>query len=147
MKRSFSIILMAALLASPGSVLAQDIPQAASALGLSDIQIREKSRAEYGQRIHGTLPGGARVEVDIDGKGVIEDIEARGNDLFPIADIRSLVPAAVVESASWPADAQLEKIEFESDGRVEIEGRLADGREFEAEFAADGRLLDFDSDS
>ena len=37
-------------------------------------------------------------------------------------------------------------IEFEDDGRIEIEGRLSDGREFEAEFAADGRVLDFDTD-
>jgi len=39
----------------------------------------------------------------------------------------------------------LEKIEF-GDGRIGIEGRLANGRELDAEFAADGSLLDFDTD-
>jgi hypothetical protein len=146
MKRAVSILAIAASLAAPGIAFAQDLPPSVDELRLTDIQIREKPVAKYGRRILGTLPSGARVEIDLDGRNAIEDIEARGKELFPVAEIRSLVPAPILGNTSWPTDARLEKIEFESDGRVEIEGRLADGREFEAEFAADGQLLDFDTD-
>jgi hypothetical protein len=146
MKRVLLMTVLAAALAYTGTLAAQELPQPVTGLGLTDIQIREKPRAEYGRNVYGTLPGGARVKIDLDGKGIIEDIEARGRELFPIAAIRSLVPAEVLKNTSWPADATLEKIEFKRDGRVEIEGRLADGRKFDAEFSADGRLTDFDTD-
>lgn len=146
MRYIFPIVVIAACLATPGIAVAQDLPQAVIDLDLTDIQIREKPHAEYGRRVRGTLPSGSRVEVDLDGDEMIEDIEARGNDLFPVEDIHSLIPTPITGNESWPADARLEKIEFESNGRLEIEGRLADGHEFDAEFAADGRLLDFDID-
>lgn len=146
MKRTTSILAIAACFATLGVAVAQNLPKAVTDLGLTEIQIREKPKAEYGRRVAGVLPSGARVEVDLNSDELIEDVESRGNDLFPISEIYSLVPVAVVENASWPADARLEKIEFERDGRIEIEGRLSDGREFDAEFAADGRMLDFDTD-
>lgn len=146
MKRILLATVLAAGLAHPGMPAAQELPQSVMGLGLSDIQIRQKPRVEYGRDVYGTLPGGARVEIELDRNGAIEDIKAREGRLFPIAAIRSLVPAPVLGSPSWPADATLERIEFERDGRIEIEGRLADGRKFEAEFAADGRLIDFDTD-
>lgn len=146
MKRSFPIIAIAACLATPGIAIAQNLPKSVTDLGLTDIQIREKPHAEYGRRVRGTMPGGSRVEVDLDGDDAIEDIEARGSGFFPIADIHGLIPAPVIANKSWPADAKLEKIEFENGGRIEIEGRLSDGREFDAEFDADGRMLDFDTD-
>lgn len=146
MEKTLPILAIVACLALPGVAAAQDLPRSVTDLGLTDIQIREKPNPEYGRRVRGNLASGSLVEVDLNGNDVIEDIEARANDFFPIADIQALIPEAVSSSPSWPADAVLEKIEFESDGRIEIEGRLVDGREFEAEFAADGRLLDFDTD-
>jgi hypothetical protein len=146
MNRILSILAIAGSLAATDMASAQDLPQSVNDLRLTDIEIREKPVAKYGRRVLGTLPGGARIEIELDGKNAIEDIEARGSGLFPISEIRDLVPAPVRDSPGWPADAQLEKIEFESDGRVEIEGRLVDGREFEAEFSAEGLLLDFDTD-
>ncbi|RJE86414.1 hypothetical protein [Paracoccus onubensis] len=146
MRYAFRIVILAACLASPGIGFAEDLPQAVVDLDLTNIEIREKPHAEYGRRVNGTLPGGSVVEIDLNGDDVIEDIEARGNDLFAPADIRALIPAEIMENESWPADARFEKIEFESDGRIEIEGRLADGREFDAEFAADGRMIEFDTD-
>lgn len=146
MKYTLPALVMAACLTCSGMVIAQDLPQTVIDLGLTDIQIREKPNPEYGRRVAGMLPSGARVEVDLNSRNEIDDIEARGNALFPAADIRGLVPAAVLQNEAWPTDAKLEKIEFERDGRVEIEGRLASGQEFDAEFAADGRVLEFDTD-
>ncbi|HHX81591.1 MAG TPA: hypothetical protein GX696_01235 [Pseudomonadaceae bacterium] len=146
MRHTFSIGIFASCLAASGMSIAQELPQAVADLGLEDVQIREKQRAEYGSRVRGTLPSGARIEIDLDQDGMIEDIEARGNDLFPVADIQSLIATTITENSMWPADAQLEEIEFERDGIVDIEGRLANGNEFDASFAADGRLLDFDTD-
>lgn len=146
MKRLLLSIFVAAGIAVPGLAAAQTLPEPVATLGLSDVEFRQKPRVEYGSYVYGTLPGGARIEIELDRDGAIEEIEARGRGLFPVAEIRSLIPAPVLENASWPADAMLEKIEFERNGRLEIEGLLADGREFEAEFAADGRLIDFDID-
>lgn len=146
MKHIFQSVVIATCLTIPGFGFAQDLPQAVIDLDLTDIEIREKPHAEYGRRVRGTLPGGSLVEVDLTGDDMIEDIEARGSDLFPLTSIGGLVPPAVTDHETWPADARLEKIEFESDGRIEIEGRLADGRMFDAEYAADGRMVEFDTD-
>lgn len=146
MKHTLPVLAMAASLALPGLAVAQELPQAVKELRLGDVEIREKPVASYGRRVRGTLPDGARIEVDLNGKDAIEDIEARGKALFPVAAIRGLVPAAILANTSWPADAQLKKIEFEDDGRVELEGRLSNGQSFEAEFAADGLLLEFDTE-
>ncbi|MCV3242247.1 hypothetical protein [Mesorhizobium sp. ZC-5] len=141
-----TIVTVAACLVTLGSAAAQDLPQSVTDLGVTDIQIHEKPRAEYGRNVLGTLPDGSQVKIDLDRNGVIKEIEARGNGLFPVTAIKSLIPAPVAENKSWPADARLEKIEFESAGRIEIEGRLSDGREFDAEFAVDGLMTDFDTD-
>lgn len=66
--------------------------------------------------------------------------------LFPIAEIRSLIPPAVMGGVSWLGNSKLRKFEFERDGRIDVDGRLGDGRTFEAEFSEDGRLIDFDTD-
>lgn len=145
MKRALLTAAVAAL-AFPSLLAAQDLPESVTALGLTDIQFREKPRSEYGRDVHGTLPGGARVEIELDRDDRIEEIEAKGTGLFPVSEIRSLIPAAVLSNSSFPADATLEKIEFERNGRIEIEGRLASGREFEAEFAGDGTLIELDVD-
>ena len=146
MRCTFLTVAIAACFASLGVAIAQDLPQAVTDLGLTNIEIHKKPRPEYGRNVHGTLPGGSRVEIDLDRNNVIKEIEARGDGLFPVSAVQSLVPASVTKNASWPADARLEKIEFESAGRIEIEGRLADGRKFDAEFAADGLMIDFDAD-
>lgn len=146
MKHILQSVVIMSCLAVPGFGFAQDLPQAVVDLGLTDMEIREKPRAEYGRRVRGALPGGSLVEIDLTGDDMIEDIEARGNDLFPLASIGGLVPTEVTEHETWPADAELEKIEFENDGRIEIEGRLADGRMFDAEYAADGSVIEFDID-
>jgi len=145
--RKFLIPLtLAASLAVPGVPAAQDLPANVLGIGLTDIQIHEKKQAHYGRTVLGTLPGGTRVEIDLDRHGGIEEVETRGRGLFPIAEIRSLIPDAVATHGSFPADASLEKIEFEHDGRIEMEGRLANGRKFDAEFTASGELIEFDTD-
>src|SRR3546814_11671110 len=136
MRCTFPMGVIAACLATPGIAVARDLPQAITDLGLTDIQIREKPNVEYGRRVGGTLPGGSRVEVDLDGNDVIADIEARWDDLFPAADIRGLVPAPVIGNATWPADARPVHIVFEWRARYEIDVRLSHWRELEAQFTA-----------
>ena len=91
MRYAFPTVVLAACLAIPGVAVAKDLPRAVTDLGLTDIQIHEKPNAKYGRRVLGTLASGSRVEIDLDGDDGIEDVEARGKDLFPIAAIRSLV--------------------------------------------------------
>src|SRR3546814_10477158 len=121
MRCTFPMVVIAACLATPGIAVARDLPQAITDLGLTDIQIREKPNVEYGRRVGGTLPGGSRVEVDLAGNDVIEDIEARGHDIFPAAAIRGLVPAPVTGNASWRREPRLAQIETEREGRRAIE--------------------------
>lgn len=144
MIRKIAALSLTATLALPGLALAQ-APDAPALLGLTDVQTREKPRAEYGSDLTGTLPGGAVVKVELDADGRIEEVESRGA-FFPIGAVDALVPEAVRNHAQWPKEATLDKIEFDRDGRIEIDGLLADGREFDAEFAADGQLIEFDTD-
>jgi len=133
-------------LASPGLLHAQNLPSAVTGLDLQDVTVRQKPRVEYGRNVYGTLPSGAKVEIELDGQDLIKEIETTRRKQFSVADVRSLLPAAVLQNSAFPADATLEKIEFERDGRIELEGRLASGKKFDAEFRADGQLLDFDTD-
>lgn len=146
MKHMLLTGLFAATLTLPGAVLAQDLPASVSGLGLTNTEIRPKPVADYGTDIRGTLPGDILVEVELDRDNRIEEIEARGNAVFPLTAVESLIPAPVKANSAYPAGASLEKIEFERDGRIELDGRLADGREFDATFAADGTLLELDTD-
>ncbi|WP_439498125.1 hypothetical protein [Bosea sp. (in: a-proteobacteria)] len=127
MKRILVATVFAAIFAYPGLLAAQTLPRSVSGLGLTDIQIRPKPHIEYGSDVYGTLPGGARIKIELERNGTIEEIEARGRGLFPADQIRSLIPARVLRNSSWPAAATLSKIEFKRGGRIEIEGHLADG--------------------
>jgi hypothetical protein len=127
-------------------VLAQeDLPPLVEALRLTEVEVVH-AHERHGRDIAGTLPGGARIEIDFDRTGAVEDIEARDRDGFPAAEVAAAVPEAVRASPDYPADARFDELELHDDGRVEIEGVRADGREFEAEFAASGQLLEMKLD-
>ena len=121
-------------------------PQVIEDFGLSDLRIRQVDRGSTLARVTGSLPDGARIEIDLNREGNIKEIEARGNDRFEESAIRHLIPQPVLDHAQWPAGSTLESIEFDRDGTIELEGWLEDGREFEAEFGIDGTLLDYDLD-
>ncbi|WP_339952211.1 hypothetical protein [uncultured Albimonas sp.] len=135
-----------ALLAAPLAVLASGGAAADAAiverLGLTEARFEEDRR---NPDLHGTLPGGVRVEIEFHRDGSLDEIEATGQQPFPAAAIAPALPAAVRSAPDWPADARLWSVEFDADG-VEIEGIDAAGRSFEAEFAPDGRLIDMDVD-
>lgn len=116
------------------------IDAVATQLSLTEVQ---RHPDLHGSDLLGTLPGGVRVEIDIDHDGSVDKIETRGRSLAPLADIAALLPAAVTSAAQFPADALFEEIDFDRT-EIEIEGRLADGTAFDATFATDGTLLDWD---
>jgi len=145
MKRVYSVLTLA-LVASSGAVIAQTLPQSLTGLGLTDVEVKDKAVSSFGTNVRGTLPSGARVAIDLDGDGKVQEVEAIGRDTFTIDTVESLLPPAIVANADWPADARFESIDFDSNGRVEIEGLLPDGRDFDAEFSADGELIGFDED-
>lgn len=122
------------------SILQQDVQAIVRQLGLSDVEIHRKEHR--GRDIEGRLPGGTRVEIELDRDGHVEEIEARGRDGFAARTVDVLIPAAVRNNAAYPADASFRKLEFHDGRRIEIEGYRADGRKFEAEFSRDGRLLE-----
>src|SRR5690606_34758205 len=101
-KHALAILAITTCLLGSGPAAAQNLPQSINDLGLKNIEVREKPRVEYGRRIQGTLPSNASIEIELDGKDRIEDIEARGGKLFPAADIRTLIPASVLQNQQWP---------------------------------------------
>lgn len=66
MKRATLISVIAITFASSTALAAQEVSQAVVGLGLRDVQTVEKPRAEYGRYVYGTLPGGVRIELELD---------------------------------------------------------------------------------
>lgn len=138
--------LIATLAALPLAAVAQETPPVIGQLVLTDTEVQTKANPAHGQVIIGTLPDGTRVEVELEGDGTLDEIDAVGRGLFSASLIAAALPQAILGSADWPADALLESADFDRSGAVEIEGVGADGRAFEAEFAADGRLVEMEQD-
>ncbi|MAA97242.1 hypothetical protein [Stappia sp.] len=145
--RHLPLALLATLtLVQPAFAQNADTESVIRTLGLSDTSIHPKRERHHGTTIDGRLPGGTRVEVELEGDGSVEEIEARDRQGFSPSAVVSLIPAAVRDNASYPADAMFHKVELDDRDHIEIEGRSADGRLFEAEFARDGRLIEMDYD-
>lgn len=141
--RYFSSVALL-ILASASAALAQaPADPAIRLLGLTDVSVHPKKHHHYGSELHGRLPGGAWVELDLSSSGEVEEIDS-GNGGFPVSAIQALLPEAVKANPSFPKDAILYKLEL--DHKIEMEGRLADGRKFDAEFGHDGRVIEFDTD-
>lgn len=128
--------------------LAGTTPDIAAKLGLTDVETIAKKKEHYGQLLIGTLPDGARIEIELDRDGVVEEIEPyhhHGNG-FAAKSVEALIPAAVLGNASYPKDATLYRLELDHDDHIEMEGRLASSEKFKAEFSFDGKLLEMKTD-
>lgn len=135
-----NILLTATLVLTPALALAaEDHPPLVEELGITGAET--VSAGADGQNITGALPGGQRVELDFDAEGALEDIEAEGEEGFPAEAIAAAVPEAIRANPDYPADAMFHEIDLDDDG-VEFEGTRGDGQRFEAEFAADGQLVE-----
>lgn len=135
-----NILLTAALVLTPAlAFAAEDHPPLVEELGLTGA---ETVRADAdGQQITGALPGGQRVELDFDAEGALEDIEAEGEEGFPAEAVAAAIPEAIRSNPDYPADAMFHELDLDTEG-LELEGTRADGQRFEAEFAADGQLVE-----
>lgn len=133
-------LLGSVLLSSPAAAqtAAQDLPAILKPLGLTDVEIRPK-HGDRGRDILGTLPGGARIEIELDRNDRVEEIEAADRQGFPASGVESLIPEAVRANPSYPGDGTFRKVEFD-DREIELEGTHHDGRRFEAEFLPTGEL-------
>lgn len=147
MRRNLLTAAVTAALFVPALAGAQELPAAAGQLGLTDVEtVARGQRQDAGgqvRKIHGTLPGGVRVEIEFDRGGKVEEIEALERGAFAAGAVETLIPAPVRAHPHYPGDALFRKVEFDDDDRqIDIEGRWQDGRRFEAEFAPDGRLIE-----
>ncbi|MAU47764.1 MAG: hypothetical protein CMP09_23740 [Yangia sp.] len=138
-----AILLLGSVGAQAQTGLTSEMTRVIGALNLREVVIHPDN---WGPDITATLPGGARIELDFHRRGSpLEEIESAQNQPFPATEIAALVPEAVRTNPNYPSDGTFEKVEFDPRG-IELEGKDGDGRDFEAEFALDGRLLDFESD-
>lgn len=129
------------LLCAPATAQVSD-SQLIGMMGLTDVSVKDK-QMQHGRELRGRLADGTRIEAEFRSNGELEEIESKDGS-FPISLIGPLLPDAVKANPSFPHGATLRKLEF--DGKIELEGRTADGRRFEAGFSQDGSLLDFDTD-
>ena len=124
-----------------GAPDAAAVEAAAETLGLTDTTVQPEAR---GPDLIGTLPGGAQVELDFHQGGSVEEIEAAENSYAPIAEVTDLLPDVLKDAERFPADGEFESIDLDNDG-FDIEGRDADGTRFEAEYDAEGALLEWEA--
>lgn len=135
-----NILLPAFLVLTPALALAaEDHPPLVEELGLTGAET--VSVGADGRHVTGALPGGQRVELDFNAEGALEDIEAEGDEGFPAEAVAAAVPEAIRANPDYPADALFDELDLD-DGGLELEGTRGDGQRFEAEFAADGQLLE-----
>ncbi|QDY71269.1 hypothetical protein [Qingshengfaniella alkalisoli] len=113
------------------------------ALGLEQITERHHY---YGDDLHGVTADGVPVEIEFDRDGEIEEVDVESREGLPISAVSSLIPQAVLEHDQFPVDAHVKTLDIDDRDKIEIEGYLANGQEFEAEFTFDGRLLELDID-
>jgi hypothetical protein len=84
---------------------------------------------------------GVPVEIDFHRNGQLDEIEA-DHGMVPLSALAPLLPTSLAAQTSLTADALVEKIEFDTE--IDMNGRLASGAEFEAEFSRSGALIELD---
>ncbi|MHC9237820.1 hypothetical protein ACX9MO_19530 [Pseudooceanicola sp. 502str34] len=120
------------------------VEAAAAKLGLTEIRIFPKG--PHMPDLHGRLPDGIEVEVDVRRDGSIEEIETEERAGFTLGSVESLLHPDMLTGAPWGPEARFYKIEFDDDGEIEIEGIDGKSRRFEAEYGRGGRLREFKYD-
>ena len=114
-----------------------------SSLSLTDVVLRVKG--DHGAALEGVLPDGSAIEIELSKDGRVEEIDSRSAEGFTPNSVSSLIPAAIFSEPRFPKEMRLDKIDYD-DGIMEIDGRDSLGKEFEAEFTYEGKLLDIDID-
>ncbi|MCA0920915.1 hypothetical protein [Pseudooceanicola nanhaiensis] len=117
---------------------------AAAKLKLTEVRIFEKG--SHMPDLHGRLPDGSEVEVDVRRDGSIEEIETESRGGFSPDSIAVLLHPDMLTGAPWGPDARFYKVEFDEDGEIEIEGIDGKSRRFEADYGRGGRLSEFKYD-
>lgn len=141
----FLLCLMAG--AAAGSALAMpDLPREITDLHLADMDVKPERHHHHGRIVEGRLPSGEWIQIDLDDRNEVQEIETDSRRGFHLADISPIVPRAVLESHELPAHASIEKLEFHDRDEIEIEGRDEDNREFKARVTMSGRIIEMKLD-
>ncbi len=114
----------------------------AATLGLTEAEVRPD---DWGHDLWGVLPSGDRVKLEYDRDGMLEEIDVDRGGSIAFADLRPLLPQAVQAPENLGDAMRITSLEIDRDG-LEAEGIDENGRRFEAEWAPDGRLRDWDRD-
>ncbi|PRX08499.1 UNVERIFIED_ORG: hypothetical protein BCL66_11035 [Martelella mediterranea] len=117
------------------------VRHAAATLSLTDLDVHPDDK---GSDAVGTLPGGARVELDVHRDGSIDKVEAVGHRTAPLSELMPVLPAGLSAPKLTPK-SRIFKIELDDD-HIEVEGRDDNGQKFKAEFTASGHLLEWKRD-
>lgn len=118
-----------------------DVTMVTQALSLTDARIHPN---EKGPDATGTLPSGARVQIDLHADGTLDDIEGFGHDTFVLSEIAGAMPHGLV-LPELDTGTRILKLGLSDDG-IELEGTTPDGRTFKGEFTHIGRAREWKTD-
>lgn len=117
------------------------LPQALTDLGITDATVSPGKRD--GQRVRGTLPGGAAFQGALDDQGVLRMLRATGDGAtLPAEVIARMVPQAVRSAPIFAEVAQIAGVAQGEQG-VMVFGTDSAGQPVRAAFSADGTLQRF----
>lgn len=119
---------------------AATLPPSLTELGITDARILEGRRG--GQRVEGTLPGGAAFRAMLDDQGQLRMMGTKDDAALPADILSRLVPEAVRSNAVFAEFARIEGI-GRSDDAVMLSGADAQGESIRAGFSTDGTLQRF----
>lgn len=125
--------------AAPVAATAPALPSALQGLGLTLLHQRvdrDDGDATWSAR----TPDGTWLRVETDWSGRIEEIKAsEGQGLSP-ALLDRVLPGPVAQSGRRAELAQVNEVDFDDDGEIELKGRDAQGERTKIEFRADGQV-------
>ena len=128
-----------------GAVMAQnavELPEWLQELQLQDIQTESKRRG--GHEIEGRLPDGGKIEVRLDARGNVIEVEA-DDAILPQAVLDAVLPADLQGHAAMSAFSGVTDISFRRHG-IRVEGEQPNSDELELVFDGQGRLISAEAD-
>lgn len=127
-------------------VSAQEMPAVVHQLQLSDVRFLPEAHKHHGRIVEGRLPDGSVIEIDLDRRDQIQEIQSHHRHAFALEAVEQVLPEAVRAAEGYPVSAHLWRLELHDGHSVEMEGYDAHHRTFKAKFSRSGHLLDMKFD-
>lgn len=140
------LLFLLSVLGANSASAAPDLPESIKDLHLANMEVRPEHHHHHGSIVEGRLPTGEWIQIDLNDRDEVQEIETHGRHGFHLSDVSPIVPRAVLDSDDLPTNATIEKLEFHDRDEVEIEGWDAANRDFKARMSLSGRIIEIKID-